>query len=124
MRTIIGLCGVALLAAAFFIWRGTRTPTHYGAFEGAPKTAVTELIERPREFLDKAVLVEGEVRQQCKTMGCYFFLMAGEKMLRVDIQHVAMNAPWWEARPVRVEGQLMPYGDGYQLVANAVEFIK
>ncbi len=122
MRTILGLCAAILAIGAVLIWRGTQLPTHYGDFTGAPKTAVADLIERPKEFLDKVVLVEGEIREQCKTMGCYFFFHSGDKMLRVDLEQIAMNAPMREARPVRVEGQLVPFDHGYQLVASAVEF--
>ncbi len=122
MRIILGLCAAILAIGAVLVWRGTQLPTHYGSFTGAPRAAVADLIERPKEFLDKAVLVEGEVRQQCKTMGCYFFFISGEKMLRVDLEQIAMNAPMREGRPVRVEGQLVPFDHSYQLVASAVEF--
>ncbi len=122
MRTILGLCAAILVIGGVLIWRGTRMPTQYGVFMGAPKTAVSALIERPKEFQDKLVLVEGEVREQCQTMGCFFFFHAGNKMLRVDLEQVAMNAPMRESRPARVEGQLAPFDSGYQLVASAVEF--
>ena len=122
MRIILGLCAATLTIGGVLIWRGTQLPTHYGNFTGATKAPVADLIERPKEFLNKAVLVEGEVRQQCKTMGCYFFFISGEKMLRVDLEQLTMNAPMREGRPVRVEGQLVPFDHSYQLVASAVEF--
>ena len=122
MRIILGLCAAILAIGAVLVWRGTQLPTLYGSFTGAPKAAIADLIERPKEFLDKAVLVEGEVRQQCKTMGCYFFFISGDTMLRVDLEQIAMNAPMREGRPVRVEGQLVPFDHSYQLVASAVEF--
>jgi hypothetical protein len=55
-------------------------------------------------------------------MGCFFFFLSGKNMLRVDLQEIAMNAPRRNGRPARVEGQIVPYGDGYQFVASAVEF--
>ncbi len=55
-------------------------------------------------------------------MGCFFFFHEGDKQLRVDIEQIAMNAPRREGRPARIEGQLVPFGDGYQLSAIAVEF--
>ena len=33
-----------------------------------------------------------------------------------------MTAPIREGRLARVEGQMVPYGDGYQFYAGAVEF--
>ena len=122
MRTILGICAAILVIGGVLLWKSTRLPTLAGGFTGAPKTAVADLIERPKDFLNKTVLIEGEIRQQCKAMGCYFFFDAGDKQLRVDIEGILMNAPNREGRPARVEGQMMPYGDGYQLVASAVEF--
>jgi hypothetical protein len=122
MRTIFILCGVILVAGAVFAWRSMQMPTKYGAFTGAPKANVADLIERPKDFLGKTVSVEGTVREQCKTMGCYFFMPSGTKMLRVELNEIAMNAPMREGHQARVEGQMVPYGDGYQLFASAVEF--
>lgn len=122
MRTIIGLCTLTLVLIAGLIWHFTKSPTQFGSFSNAPQAAVLDVIERPKDFLDKTVLLEGLVRQQCTSMGCFFFLRAGEKALRVDLEAIAMTAPMREGRPVRVEGLLAPYGDGYQFVASAVEF--
>lgn len=122
MRTILALCAAILAIGGVLIWRSAQSSTSFGTFAGAPKIAVTDLIERPKDFLDKTVLVEGEVRQQCQAMGCYFFFAAGEKTLRVDLEQIAMNAPMREGRPARVEGQMMPFGEGYQLFASAIEF--
>ena len=122
MRTIFALCGVILLAGGFFIWRTMRLPTQYGAFTGAPKVAAADLIERPKDFLGKTVTVEGTISEQCKTMGCFFFFRAGGNILRIELQQIAMNAPMREGHQARVEGQIVPYGDGYQLFGSAVEF--
>lgn len=122
MRTIFALCGLILVVGAVFAWRAMRMPSEYGAFTGAPTVEVADLIERPKEFLGKTVAVEGVVQEQCKTMGCYFFIPSGTKTLRVDIQEVAMTAPMREGHQARVEGQLVSFNDGYQLYASAVEF--
>lgn len=122
MRTILTLCGLILVVGAFIAWRAMRMPTHYGTFSGAQKADVADLIERPKDFLGKTISVEGTVREQCKTMGCYFSMPSGTKMLRVELQVIAMNAPMREGHQARVEGQMVPYGDGYQLLASAVEF--
>lgn len=122
MRTILGLCAAILVIGGVLIWRSTQHPALFGSFSGAPITAVADLIERPKDFLNKTVLVEGEVTRQCKTMGCYFFFTSGEKYLRADLNRIAMKAPMREGRLVRVEGLMVPYGDSYQLLASAVEF--
>jgi hypothetical protein len=122
MKTIFGLCAAVLIGGGLLIYRATRLPDKFGTFSGARKVEVSDLIERPKAYLKETVVVEGIVREQCTSMGCFFFFREGEKTLRVDIQEVAMNAPRRNGHPVRVEGQMVPYGDGYQLSGSAVEF--
>ena len=122
MKKIFALCAVVLVAGGAMIYRSTRLPNEYGTFTGAPKVEVAELIARPKEFSKKTVSAEGVIREQCTTMGCYFFFHEGDKTLRVDVQEVAMTAPRKNGRRARVEGQMVQYGDGYQLSATAVEF--
>ena len=122
MKTILGMCAVILVAGGFLLWRSMQLPTLSGTFTGAPEVQVAALIEKPKDYLDKTVTIKGQVLQQCKAMGCFFFFAVGEKQLRVDLEKIAMNAPMREGHVARVEGQMMPFGDGYQLVASAVEF--
>ena len=122
MKTIFGLCAVILAVGGIFVWRSMQLPTVSGTFIGAPRTEVAELIEKPKEYVEKTVLIEGQVLRQCKAMGCFFFFQAGEKQLRVDLEQIAMSAPMREGRVARVEGRMAPFGNGYQLLATAVEF--
>ena len=122
MRTIFALCALTLVVGAAVTWRAMQLPTRYGTFTGAPTVAVSDLTERPKEFLGKTVAVEGVISDQCKTMGCFFFFRSGKSTLRVDLEEIAMNAPMKNGHRVRVEGQMVAYGDGYQLWASAVEF--
>jgi len=122
MKTILILCALTLVVGAVLVWRTVRLPSHYGAFTGAPQADVADLIGRTKEFLHKTVTIEGTVRQQCTTMGCFFFFFSGRNMLRVELQEIAMKAPRRNGRPARVEGQIVPYDGGHQFLASAVEF--
>jgi hypothetical protein len=122
MRTIIAICVLILVVGAFALWKTARLPASFGEFSGAPEAQVADLIDRPKSFVGKTVLVTGWVRKQCKSMGCFFFFHAGDKSLRIDLEEIAMTAPMKEGHRARVEGQIVPYRDGYQLFANAVEF--
>ena len=99
-----------------------RLPSHYGAFTGAPKAEVADLVGCPKASPHKTVTIEGTVRQQCTTMGCYFFFFSGKNMLRVELQEIAMNAPRRNGHLARVEGQIVPFDGGHQFLASAVEF--
>ena len=122
MKTILTLCALSLIIGGVVIWHLVSLPNEYGAFKGAQKAEVADLIERPKDFLHRTLSIEGTVRKQCTTMGCYFFFLSGEKMLRVDLEQITMVAPRRNGHIARVEGQVVPYGDGYQFVASAVEF--
>jgi hypothetical protein len=122
MKIIFALCGVILLAGAFFAWRALRMNSEFGTLTGAPAVGVEEVVDHPKDFMGRLVAVEAPVREQCKAMGCYFFIHSGTKSLRVELQDIAMNAPMHEGKPALVEGQIVPYGDGYQLWASGVEF--
>ena len=122
MKTILTLCALTLVAGTVLIWRAVRLPSHFGEFTGAQKAEVANLIDRPKDFLHKTVSIEGQVRQQCTTMGCFFFFLSGKNMLRVDLQEIAMNAPRRNGHLARVEGQIVPFDGAYQFIASAVEF--
>jgi uncharacterized protein YdeI (BOF family) len=124
MKKILILCAATLVVASVFIWRAVARPNRFGNFTGAPHAEVVALVERPKDFVGKPVSVEGTISEQCKAMGCYFNFKDGDKSLRVDLQDIAMTAPMHEGKPARVEGQLVPYGDAYQLYATAVEFLR
>jgi len=122
MKTIFILCALILAIGVALVWRGARSPSRFGTFTGAPKAEVADIINRPQDFLHKTVAIEGEIREQCETMGCYFYFFSGKNSLRVDLEEIAMTAPRRNGRPARVEGQIVPYGEGYEFFASAVEF--
>lgn len=122
MKQILIACGLTLALATFMVWRAFGGPSRFGTFTRAPRAEVARLIAEPRAFLGKTIEVDGVISEQCKSMGCFFFFRSGNETLRVDLQEIAMRAPLREGRTARVEGQMIPYNDGYQLYASAVEF--
>jgi len=122
MKKIIVLCTLSMLAVTLLVWRAVAKPSQFGKFTGAPKAEVARVIADPKAFLGKTIQLESTVTEQCKSMGCFFFFRSGKDTLRVDVQEVAMTAPIRDGHISRVEGQVVPYNDGYQFYATAVEF--
>ena len=123
MKTILALCGVILVAGSFALYRATRPKMVYGQFVGAPRAQVSELIAHPKANMSKTFAIDGTISKQCTSMGCFFFFEEGGKELRIDLAEIAMHAPKnRNGKPVRLEGQMVPYGDGYHFWASAVEF--
>lgn len=123
MKAILALCGVILVAGSVAVYRATRPKLVYGEFVGAPLAKVAELAAQPKKNMGKTWAIEGIITKQCTSMGCFFFFVDGDKELRVDLAEIAMHAPKnRNGKPARAEGQMVPYGDGYQFWASAVEF--
>jgi len=111
-----------LLSGALWVYHLTRMPNQYGTFTGAPKAEVADLIKNPKQFIKKTVALEGVIQEQCEAMGCFFYFHDGDKTLRIDLQDILTTAPQKNGHTARVEGQIVKYGDGYQLAATAIEF--
>jgi hypothetical protein len=122
MKTIITLCVLVLALGSFFTWRAMRIPNEYGEFSGAPTAEVANVVEQPQQYLHKTVTISGMVREQCTSMGCFFFFLSGKDRLRIDLEHIAMNAPRRNGHIARVEGQMVPFDHSYQFLASAVVF--
>jgi hypothetical protein len=122
MKVILAICFSTLIAGSLLIWNALRWPNQYGTFTGATHAEIAMLIDKPADFIGRTVTVAGTVQEQCNTMGCFFYLHAGNKRLRVDLKDIAMKAPRREGHSARVEGRLEPYVEGYQLFATAVKF--
>jgi len=124
MKAILVLCGAVLIAGSAALYRATRPQLLYGEFAGAPRAEVSELIARPKANMGKTWAIDGVITKQCTSMGCFFFFEADGKLLRVDLAEIAMHAAKnRNGRRARVEGQMVPYGEGYQFWASAVEFL-
>ena len=125
MKGILILCGTVLIAAIVFVGVYLAKPDRYGGeFQGAGLVDAKELVTSPEKYLGKPVRVEGIVRKQCQSTGCYFFFQAGDDLLRIELGDVVSSLPKREGFLARVEGELGKYGDGYQLYGRAVEFRK
>ena len=125
MKGIFILCGVILLAGLVFLALHVAKPDRYGGeFQEAPLVDTKELIHSPEKYLGKTVKVEGIVRKQCQSTGCFFFFQSGDDLLRIELGDVVSSLPKREGFSARVEGELGKYGDGYQLYGRAVEFQK
>ncbi len=122
MKTILMLCALIVVIGGGILYYKLRAPSRFGTFNDAPTAEGSDLIEPPASYLHKTIALEGVVREQCTTMGCYFFFHSGNRKLRVDISEIAMNAPRRNGHHARVEGQIVPYADGYQFWASAVQF--
>jgi hypothetical protein len=122
MKIIFILCGVILLAGGLWVYHETRMPNQYGTFTGAPPASVADLIKNPKSFMKKTVALAGVVQEQCEAAGCYFYFPDGSNSLRIDLQDILTAALQRNGHQARVEGQIVKYGDGYQLAASAIEF--
>ena len=52
----------------------------------AEKTNISDILSSPEDFLDKKVLVEGEVLDVCKMMGCWMDIQSGVEGEKIKIK--------------------------------------
>jgi hypothetical protein len=52
----------------------------------AEKTNISDILSSPEDFLDKKVLVEGEVLDVCKIMGCWMDIQSGDEGEKIKVK--------------------------------------
>ncbi|HXX93108.1 MAG TPA: hypothetical protein VEN81_05710 [Planctomycetota bacterium] len=124
MKTIFVLCGLCLAGAvAWVVFERPWADHHGGPFRGLPAVGMAELLARPGDYLKKEVRLEGRVRRECPCCGCWIVLgdPAGRE-LRVESGDTVGHLPYRLGKHAIVEGELIRYGEGYELIGAAVEF--
>lgn len=124
MKTILVLCGLILAGAIAWLVVARPWVRHYGSeFRGLAPVPVATLLDKPAEYLKKDVRIEGRVGRMCPQCGCWFVVMdAAGRELRVSSGDSAGCLPFRPGKTATAEGQLIPYGTGYQFIAESVEF--
>lgn len=124
MRKILVLCAAVLVVGvAALVWYLTR-PDHYGyPFEGAPRTSVKDLMERPDDHLNRDVTIEGDITRQCPATGCWLYVRdPSGKEIRVEMGATTPTLPQRGGRKAIVEGRFGKSGDSYRIDGKAIEF--
>lgn len=130
MKPIFILCGVIAAAAiAFFVWRSSSGDGHYGKpFTGLSAAPIPDMVVNPVNYLGKPVSIQGVLKRQCPSTGCWFFLAdpadPTAKQLKVEMGDTTPQLPQRLGQTAHVEGQLIKYGEGYEFIGVAVTFEK
>ena len=124
MKMIFGMCAMILLGVVgYVVWNSHRVEHHGQPFKGLGNALLSELIDKPEEYVSKPVRVEGLVHTQCQMSGCWFFLQdARGKELKIEMGDTTPTLPKSVGRTATVEGALVKSGESYEFIGNAVEF--
>ncbi|MBI3414979.1 MAG: hypothetical protein HY043_06600 [Verrucomicrobia bacterium] len=128
MKTILIFCAVILVAAtAVFAWKFSHREDHFGKpFTGLPAAAIPDIVAKPDVFLGRQVSIQGKLKRQCPSTGCWFFLTdpADPKAqeLKVEMGDTTPRLPSRMGRLAHLEGQFIKYGEGYEFIGVAVTF--
>ena len=125
MKAILIIGGLLLLGALswFLILRpGCRNFCGPG-LRGLERAGIARMLEKPADYLQKDVHIEGTVTRQCPECGCWFLLREeGGGELKVEAGDLSEPVPYRPGRKAVVEGRLIRFGEGYEFVASALEF--
>lgn len=128
MKSILILCGVIIVAAfALFAWKHSSREEHFGRpFAGMAVAAIPDIDAKPGDFLGRQVRITGQLKRQCPSSGCWFFLTdpadAQARELKVEMGDTTPRLPQRVGRRATVEGQLIKYGEDYEFIGEAVTF--
>lgn len=124
MKKIFLLCGIILVAGIIYFWQANKTPLNFGEFTDAPQVSIANVIERPQDYTQKTVALEGIVSKQCEAMAMCFSFIEGNRELFVDLGVILMYGPTGKnGHKVRVEGRTVTNNQiDYQFQASAAEF--
>jgi cytochrome c-type biogenesis protein CcmE len=124
MRKILVLCvAVLVIGVMALVWLFTRPEHHGRPFEGAPKASIQELTEKPGDFLDKDITVEGEVVRQCPASGCWLFVKDDSgREIRIEMGGVTPTLPQRKGKTAVVEGRLSKAGESYEIDGKGITF--
>ena len=84
MKQILFISIIFFLTSSLF---AQSDETNYGSeLTLKEKTKISVILENPEEYLDKVVLVEGEVLDVCPKMGCWMELKADTKDRKIKVK--------------------------------------
>ncbi len=128
MKTVLILCASILaVVVAVLAWRFTVREDHFGKpFTGPPIAAIPDIVAKPEAYLGKPVSIHGLLKRQCPSTGCWFYLTdptdPKARELKVEMGDTTPRLPARIGKVAHVEGQLIRFGDGYELIGVAVTF--
>lgn len=86
MKSVIKLLFI-LFIAANFIFALSDEPDKYGKeITATGQTNISEILNNPESFIDKTVLVEGEILDVCPMMGCWIELKSDGEDGRIKVK--------------------------------------
>jgi uncharacterized protein YdeI (BOF family) len=81
---------------------------HFGAaFTDAKTVALSEAMANVEKYKDKAIKVEGEIKDVCQAKGCWLVITDGERAMRVSFKDYGFFVPKESAgKKVILEGMI------------------
>ena len=118
------LCAAGIAAALIAGCGKKASGEHYGEpFEGAPRAALSLLIETPDAFQRKPVRIQGTIERQCPVAGCWFYLNDGQgRSVKVELGDYLPKLPQRVGRKAEVEGEWIKKGTSYEFIGTRVTF--
>jgi|GEM_PF-757326 len=100
---------------------GTGTVAVTPAVAASQAARIGEILQDPRGFDGKVVVVEGKIASECPS-GCWFTLKDGNAVIYIDLAPSNMVIPQRKGSTARVTAKVVAEGSDVYLIGNKVDF--
>ncbi|MDD5397675.1 MAG: hypothetical protein PHU70_01225 [Dehalococcoidia bacterium] len=100
---------------------GTRASPEQTAVDGSQAASIAEILQDPRGWDGKKVIVEGKIASECPS-GCWFTLKDGNAVIYIDLAPSNLVIPQRKGSYTRVTARVVAEGSDVYLIGTNVEF--
>jgi hypothetical protein len=91
------------------------------ALAAATTTRIGDILQDPRGFDGKTVIVEGKIASECPS-GCWFTLKDGNAVIYIDLNPSNLVIPQRKGSNAKVTAKVVTEGSDVYLIGNKVDF--
>ncbi len=100
---------------------GTVANPETAAVDGSQAARIAEILQDPRGWDGKKVIVEGKIASECPS-GCWFTLKDGNAVIYIDLAPSNLVIPQRKGSYARVSARVVAEGSDVYLIGTKVDF--
>jgi hypothetical protein len=121
----LSLGTIAVICAAFFVFKPVATARAYGSpidYAKGIEVPFEKVFSNTENYVEKEIIVEGKVAQVCQTSGCWLILTDGANQLLVQFFDFTVKIK--PGTNAKVQGQLRVQNGAPYLPGRGLEILR